>query len=73
MERILEYPKDPVLTFSKEEELFRQMVREFCAKHIEPNWIEVDKAAEKDPMNIPSKLLIQPKHPMICVNFHRIF
>ncbi len=57
MERILEYPKDPILTFSKEEDLFRQMVREFCEKYIEPKWIEVDKAAEKDPMNMPLDLI----------------
>jgi acyl-CoA dehydrogenase len=53
----LEYPKDPIVTFSKEEELWRSMVREFCQKYIEPKWIEVDIEAEKDPMNIPMDLI----------------
>ncbi len=53
---MLNYPKNAVLTFSEEERLFRNVVVEFCQRYIAPKWIEIDDAAEKDPMNLPLNL-----------------
>ncbi len=50
---VIDYPKDTIVTFSEEEKLFRETVREFCQKHIAPKWVEIDEAADKEPMNIP--------------------
>ncbi len=50
---VIDYPKDTIVTFSEEEKLFRDTVREFCQKHIAPKWVEIDEAADKEPMNIP--------------------
>jgi len=32
--------------FTEEEELFRRSVREFCQKHIEPVWVDIDEKRE---------------------------
>jgi acyl-CoA dehydrogenase len=50
---VIDYPKDTIVTFSEEEKLFRETVREFCQKYIAPKWVEIDEAADKEPMNIP--------------------
>jgi|Deesub1362B_J571_1020462.scaffolds.fasta_scaffold00072_44 acyl-CoA dehydrogenase len=50
---VIDYPKDTIVTFSEEEKLFRETVREFCQKYIAPKWVEIDEAADKEPMNVP--------------------
>jgi len=52
----ISYPKDTVVSFSKEELMFRDSVREFCQKHIAPKWVEIDEEASKDPMKVPIDL-----------------
>jgi len=54
---VIDFPKNTVLTFSEEEELFRESVREFCQRHIAPNWVEVDKRSEQNPMDIPVDII----------------
>lgn len=41
--RGLEYAKDVLVEFSREEELFRESVREFCERVVRPRWVEVDE------------------------------
>ncbi|MFP3280171.1 MAG: acyl-CoA dehydrogenase family protein [Vulcanisaeta sp.] len=53
----ISYPKDTVVSFTKDEIMFRESVREFAQKHIAPKWIEVDEEASKDPMKIPLDLI----------------
>lgn len=50
---LLSYAKDPLLELSEEEKLFRDSVREFCQKYVAPVWVDVDKRASKDPLDIP--------------------
>jgi len=52
MAGVIEFVKDPIVQFSEEEKLFRESVREFCERNIAPVWVDLEKAAEKDPMNI---------------------
>ena len=51
------YVKDPVLTFSDEENLFRESVRDFCQKYIAPKWVEIDEEAYKDKWKLPVDLI----------------
>jgi len=53
---LINYPKDTILSFSKDEEMFRGVVKEFCERYIVPVWVKIDEEAEKDPMNIPLDL-----------------
>ncbi|MCX8168696.1 MAG: acyl-CoA/acyl-ACP dehydrogenase [Candidatus Methanomethylicia archaeon] len=55
----INYPKDPIITFNQDEEMFRNTVREFCERYISPIWIKVDEEASKDPMNIPIDLYVK--------------
>ncbi len=50
------YAKDPIVSFTEEEKMFREVVKEFCQRYIAPKWIEVDEEASKDPMKIPLDL-----------------
>ncbi|MCS7386703.1 MAG: acyl-CoA/acyl-ACP dehydrogenase [archaeon GB-1867-005] len=51
------YAKDTVVSFSEEEKLFREVVREFCQRYVAPKWVEIDEKASKDPMDIPIDLI----------------
>ena len=51
------YPKDTLVSFTKDEIMFRESVREFAQKYIAPKWIEIDEEASKDPMKIPLDLI----------------
>lgn len=46
-----------MISFTREEAMFRDAVREFAQRYIAPRWVEIDEEASRDPMKIPLDLI----------------